>query len=313
MYVSRALLVLLAPFLAACGREAVAREPGSRQCQECHAQVYAEWEGSQHGMAWTNPAVRMLSREFEDENCIDCHAPAPVFTTGIGNRPLPRTARRVEGVDCIACHQLPSGAMAGVRSHTVAPCSPVATPELSEMNFCAGCHNQHKTLDYWRESEWPARGEDCYSCHMPYRDGDPTKGRDHSFLGGHHLPTLQSAVELRGRMEGAEYVVEVENVGAGHAFPTDERSRAVDLFWRVQGEAKWTHLHRIRDPYRHETHIPSTLLHAHETRVLKVPEVPTGAAIEVALFYKRSPYWEDPESPDPEREATLVHSVEVRP
>ena len=35
--------------------------------------------------------------------------------------------------------------------------------------------------------------------------------------------------------------------------------------------------------------------------------------IEVALFYKRSPYWKVPEEPDPEGEAELVHRVVVEP
>ena len=44
---------------------------------------------------------------------------------------------------------------------------------------------------------------------------------------GLHMPTLRSAVELRGRFEDGVYRVELENVGAGHSFPTDERSREI--------------------------------------------------------------------------------------
>jgi len=288
----------------------------SSQCKECHAEAFAEWEGSQHSVSWTNPAVRFLSNDFANQDCIDCHAPRPVFVTGMGNRVLPRQERRVEGVDCIACHQLPEedgGGMAGTDTFANSPCRATAKIELQRVDFCAGCHNQHKTVDQWRDSEWPEKGEDCLSCHMPHRGGDPNAGRDHSFLGGLHMPTLRSAVELRGQIVGGAYQVEVENNGAGHAFPTDERSRAADLFWRVEGSDGWTHLYRIRDPYRHETDIPSTLVHSGETLSLEVPDVPAGAAIEVALFYKRSPYWEDPAAPDPDREATLVHTLMLRP
>jgi hypothetical protein len=291
----------------------------SQQCRECHAEVFAEWEGSQHAKTWVNPAVRMLSNDFANQDCIDCHAPRPVFVTGIGNRVLPREDRRVEGVDCITCHQLPDslgGGMAATFDDRTPPCRPTVQRDLARPELCAGCHNQHKTVDQWKESEWPARGEDCLSCHMPFRNGDPNLGRDHRFLGGYHFPMLQEAVELRGRFENGAYKVELENTKAGHSFPTDERSRAADLFWRVAGEtgpAAWHHLYRIRDPYRYETDVPSTLLHAGKTLALEVPEVPAGSAIEVALFYKRSPYWEDPEHPDPEREALLLHRVEIRP
>ena len=291
----------------------------SEQCRACHAAVFAEWEGSQHSKAWTNPAVRMLSNDFANQDCIDCHAPRPIFVTGIGNRVLPREERRVEGVDCIACHQLPAsagGGMAATFDDDKPPCRPTVQRNLNSPDFCAGCHNQHKTVDQWRESGYPAKGEDCLSCHMPFRNGDPNQGRDHRFLGGYHIPMVQEAVELRGRFEDGAYKVEVENVRAGHAFPTDERSRASDLFWRPvgeQGPASWRHLYRIRDPYRFETDIQRTLIDAGQTLSLAVEGVPAGSAIEVAMFYKRSPYWEDPAHPDPEREAILIHSVEIRP
>lgn len=291
----------------------------SSQCKECHEQAYAEWEGSQHSISWTNPRVKALSNDFANQDCIACHAPRPVFETGIGERVLPRSTRRIEGVDCLACHQLPDGGMAGTISDPRAACRPVAsmlTMNLARPDFCAACHNQHKTVDQWRESEWPERDQDCMSCHMPYRNGDPNQGRDHTFLGGNSLDLLQAAVELRGSHTDGGWVVEVENVGAGHAFPTDERSRRADVFWRPHSETgealEWQHLWRIRDPYRTETDIPSTLLHAHETKVLPIEAAASESVIDVALFYRREPYWADPERPDPENESTLVHSITLQ-
>jgi hypothetical protein len=111
-------------------------------------------------------------------------------------------------------------------------------------------------------------------------------------------------------------VVEIENVGAGHAFPTDERSRRADVFWRPYTEGSeaqtWQHLWRIRDPYRTETDIPSTLLHAQETKVLPIEAATAETQIEVGLFYRREPYWADPSAPDPDRESTLVKSIKLQ-
>jgi len=288
----------------------------SAQCKECHAQAFAEWEGSQHSISWINPRVKALSNDFANQDCIACHAPRPVFETGVGERVLPRSTRRVEGVDCLSCHQLPSGGMAGTISDPRAACRPVAnmqTMDLARPNFCAACHNQHKTVDQWRESEWPDRDQDCMSCHMPYRNGDPNQGRDHTFLGGNDQAMLERAVELRGAFGEDGWVVEIENVGAGHAFPTDERSRRADVFWRPYTAGKtagsWNHLWRIRDPYRTETDIPSTLLHAQETKRLPIAEAQAEDSIEVALFYRREPYWPNPEQPNPDQEATLVHRL----
>ena len=288
----------------------------SVSCQDCHAEVYAEWEGSQHAMAWTNPAVRALSNDFANQDCIDCHAPRPIFVSGIGERVLPRASRRVEGVDCIACHLLPEtsdgspGGMAGTINNDKAACRPVQRVELQRVEFCAGCHDQHETVRQWKASEWPARGEDCLSCHMPYRDGDPNSGRSHACLGGNSLELLKSAVALRGSRVGEGWQIDVENVGAGHSFPTDERSRAADVFWRPLGdEQAWRHLYRFRSPYRFEVDIVDNLLLAHETRSIPLEDADAIGSVEVALFYKRSPHYENPDAPDPDREAVLVQSL----
>lgn len=300
----------------------------SAQCQTCHAEVYAEWSVSWHAQAWTDPEVRLLSNDFRNSDCIDCHAPRPVFETGVGQRVLPRSARQAEGVDCIACHFLPqtapqarSGALvAGTRDEPSAPCRPTAVRSLGSPEYCGVCHDQHKTVQQWKDSKWAADGIGCIDCHMPFRGGDAAKGRDHTMHGGHDIELVRKAVALRGRREGTGWIVEIENVGAGHHFPTDERSRAADVFWRPMSAAAasenpgtWRHLYRFRSPYRHEVDLADTLLAAHATKSLSV-EAPDGSgAIEVALFYKLTPYWQDPAKPDPEVEAKLVQRIELKP
>lgn len=321
-------LVLLAGSAAfwAVFRPAPAEAPpmaftSSVQCRACHAEVYREWETSWHAQAWTDPDVRALSNDFANTDCIDCHAPRPVFETGIGNRVLPRSARRAEGVDCIACHALPalegqSERMAGTIDRLDVPCRPKATLELSRPEFCAPCHDQHKTVEQWRATRYAAEGIDCIDCHMPFRGGDPNLGRDHTSHGAHSLELVQQAVELRARRDRSRVVVEVENVGAGHSFPTDERSRAADVFWRplAQGTpGPWRWLYRFRSPYRDEVGVDDTLLAANATRTLELEEPESAGELEVALFFKLTPYWTDPANPDPERESRLVERVVVAP
>jgi hypothetical protein len=145
------------------------------------------------------------------------------------------------------------------------------------------------------------------------------------------MTLVRSAVTLEAEREGPDILVTVENIMGAHAFPTDERSRAADIFWRPAQEdaavrGGWTHLHRIRDPYRMEVDIPSTLLHALASqdktgvsprRTLRF--TPGGGPIEVALFYKLAPYYRDPdgtvwkteEVTDPLMDSSLVHRVVV--
>ena len=293
----------------------------SSQCAECHAQVDVEWRQSWHAQAWNDEEARRLSENFSNTDCIDCHAPQPVFETGIGNRPLARSTRRGEGVDCISCHQMKDGRMAGTLDNESVACRPTAQRELTRPEACGGCHNQHGTVDQWRASRYAQPGpdfKDCITCHMPYRDpADPTKGRIHVMHGGHDLELVRSAVTLKATRDGGVPVVEVENVGAGHNYPTDERSRASDLFWRTVGadgsQGEWHKLYRFRNPYRFEVGEPNTELPAGQKLTQRIEDADARGAIEVALFYKHSPYYEVPEKPDPEREASLVHSVRLEP
>jgi len=297
----------------------------SRQCEECHAQVYEEWASSEHSTSWTGEDVRALSNDFANKDCIDCHAPRPVFETGIGERVLPRSSRRAEGVDCLSCHQLPEGGMAGTMASATAACRPVERRELARVDLCVSCHDQHETVRQWRATPYPDQGIDCLTCHMPYRDGDPTKGRDHRCLGGHDIDLVRSAVELRGAAASdGGWRVEVENVAGGHHFPTDERSRAADVFWRPladdQGESggRWFHLYRFRSPYRDEVDVADTLLPFGETRTIPLEH---DGPVEVALYYNLRPVYLDPETAapmpleevvDPEPDARLVQRIELR-
>lgn len=310
--------VLIAIFVEPDPADAPLAWTTSRQCAECHAPVYEEWKASWHAQAWTDAEVRKQSDDFANSDCIDCHAPQPVLETGVGKRVLPRSTRRVEGVDCIACHQASGGRMAGTIDHPSAPCRPVAQRDLIRPEFCSGCHDQHGTVQQWRASRFAVPGDgykDCLTCHMPYRGGDPSKGRDHTMHGGHDLALLQAAVTLQIESAGGVPVAVVENVGAGHNFPTDERSRAADVFWRPAAETggAWRHLYRFRSPYRYEVGLADTELPAGASVRLEIPDADARAGVEVALFYKLSPYYADPARPDPEREATLVHRARWSP
>jgi hypothetical protein len=292
----------------------------SQQCAQCHAQVFDEWKVSWHAQAFTDADVRAQTNDFANKDCIDCHAPQPVLSTALGDRVLPRATRRIEGVDCISCHLTADGRVAGTVDNLTAACRPVATRDLLKPEYCAGCHNQHGTVDQWRASKFAQPGagyQDCVACHMPHRDGDPNKGRVHTMHGGHDIEIVRRAVELRVAREASKVVVEVENIGAGHNYPTDERSRASDLFWRpLAGDGTpgaWTHLHRFRNPYRHEVDLVNTELAAGATVRFELDSDAARGPIEVALFYKLSPLWTDPAQPDPEREAQLVHSRRLAP
>ena len=83
IFVSALFLWLLVSLLITGGSEANAGPQtwtSSRQCMSCHEEVFAEWQDSWHARSWTDPDVRAPSQSnnFQNKDCIDCHAPRPL-------------------------------------------------------------------------------------------------------------------------------------------------------------------------------------------------------------------------------------------
>jgi hypothetical protein len=301
------------------------RWESSAQCKECHADVYDEWFGSHHQIAFTNPEVRTTSDEFRKEECMDCHLPRPLAVTGFGKRTLPRRTHFDEGVSCITCHLGPDGGILGRQSRPDAPCKPVANTEFLAVDACASCHNQHGTTDQWRESHYMAQGTDCSACHMPEvqrkrPDGTVRMGRKHVYEGAHDLATLQQAGQFTVARDGAEMTFTLQNVAAGHNFPTEERHRAVDIVYRwvtANGAGEWTRAYRFRNPYRDETTpinpgnavSENTQLPAGQQKTLRAPIPADAVAVEARLWYRLTPFVGDD---DPKSSLLAERRVELR-
>ncbi len=288
----------------------------SKQCLECHADVAKEWQESHHAFAYENPEVRKLSQDFRNEECLACHAPRPVLLFAQGERVLARNAERKLGVDCLACHLVPSGGVATTnpKPQIDAPCRPQTVERLGQADNCAACHNQHKTVEQWRAAperfdDNPLKGDDCLHCHMPvaWRSGG-IRGRDHRFQASHHTPSIQKAVELSAELSNESLHIELVNSGAAHNFPTDERSRAADIQSRWKDEngqwSSWEHVYRFRDPYRDETDLVNTTLISGETWSDDIDLVVEANVFEVRLIYRTNPFQSD-------EDAAVIHTIQL--
>lgn len=274
-----------------------ARFVSAQECKSCHADVFAEWQGTHHQIAFTNPEVRKLSEEYRREECKTCHLPRPVAVTGFLKPTLARLSTFDEGVNCLTCHLAADGTIMASRYVPSAPCRPRRHAQYLAVDLCETCHNQHNTTDQWRASSW-SKTKDCNACHMPeverkLADGSSRQGRDHRYLGSHDLPTLKSAAVFAAARDGAELVLTLRNENAGHNFPTEERSRAVDMVYRfVQQDGSagdWTQAWRGRQPYRDEPG-ENTQLPSGQTKTVRVA-IPAGAVrAETRLWYRLQPY-----------------------
>jgi len=285
------------------------RWESAKQCQSCHQEVYAEWQSSHHGIAFTNPEVRALSDDFRKEECMDCHLPRPLAITGWGKRTLPRRTFLDEGVSCISCHLGEDGGIVARNDRPEVPCKPKRSEAFLAVDSCASCHNQHQTTDQWRASHFAEQGIHCTNCHMPEADrkrpdGTIKKGRGHVYAGAHDKSVLLQAGVFTAVRDGADLVLAIENVGAGHNFPTEERHRAVDLEYRFlgvdgpiagddTGGAKgWSRAWRCRQPYRDEPG-ENTQLPAGQKKEVRV-KVPEGAvAARTRMWYRLTPFCDD--------------------
>jgi nitrate/TMAO reductase-like tetraheme cytochrome c subunit len=315
-------LVVLALFvgglllLEQTGNAAPLAMESSQSCRECHSQQFDEWESSIHAKSFTDPLVLATnqSNNFRKEECIPCHAPAPVFEHGIGKleRVVERVTAREEGVDCLSCHRMGDrvvGPAAAAAGSSRAACRPMARAELASPALCAPCHNQHNTVDEWEASSYPNAGVTCLDCHMQpvtrkTEDGTTRPGRSHKFPGGHDREMLAKAFTLRTEVVdaaegGKKLVVHVSNSGAGHNFPADARHRALDLVVtliqpdgvevppressRPYNRERGTARRRFRNPYREEPERitnreqfgrENTQILAGETVTLEVPYDP---------------------------------------
>lgn len=268
----------------------------SAECRSCHEGVWSEWEGSHHQIAYRNEEVRKLSDDFRNKECQSCHLPRPVLAAGLELRPLQRQSRPDEGIDCLTCHLRADGTIAAARDVADAPCRPRRDDRLLSVALCAVCHNQHKTTDQYHASSWPRRGYHCNDCHMPGTDRGGRPGRGHVFPGAHDSRWLRRAVTFEARFEEGALRLRLANSGAGHAFPTEERSRAADVvvrFVKTDGAVTdWALVRRFRLYYLSEGGRDDTLP-ADEEWTATVAAPADAVAAQARLWYRLMPYAKD--------------------
>ena len=278
--------------------------PKAESCGKCHEEIYQEWSNSRHAVSHNNPNFSASVAEAPLAKwCLNCHLP-------IRSRGLEASNGPPRGVTCAVCH---------IRDNKLLVSKPLSkwgqsehpnaevNPTLSDASFCAGCHqfegptSTHPIVfkgdpvqDTWGEwSRVPEPKSSCQQCHMP-------TGR-HTFYGGHHLKTVQSALEVTVS-EGELTVATTEKVS--HAVPTGDPFRRMVL--RFCGtscdESIKTHTFGIVHTYEEGIMRISrdTRLKPQSSKTLPIP--PGASSWELRYFYA------DPRLAEqlPEHEVSLV-------
>jgi hypothetical protein len=171
-------------------------------CQRCHAEIYEQWDGSLHSLAYADPIYleeeELASVEtagLTDTYCARCHTPIGVLSNEIppiGLENLSEISKK--GIQCDFCHSVnkstgigngafmvsPDGFKRGPFDDSKAPYHGSIFSELhTRSEFCGMCHNVNhpvnglpieETYTEWKEGPYntgdPETSTQCQDCHM---------------------------------------------------------------------------------------------------------------------------------------------------
>lgn len=158
-------------------------------CADCHTDVFEEWAGSLHALAWVSEPYRAeLEGKSKPQGCHGCHIPARLLETDLSQKPPARETELDHGVDCIACHQTADGTVHGPWGAMTD-----AHPSRRDDRFigkgsdalCATCHRTNIGPVIGIAKDFPPAGPACVECHMApverrLEDGGVRAGRSHA-------------------------------------------------------------------------------------------------------------------------------------
>lgn len=217
--------------------------PSIKKCARCHSEVWRDWRGSLHALAYDDPVfsgvLKKISNEKEKKLCLSCHDPS----------------ENGEGVTCYYCHveiQNSTDTIFGPYPPTTQdlPHPTVARKEYLSGAFCGQCHDVKNntgfllftTYSEWKNSQYSLEGITCQKCHMPEdmlrKPVDPPYSTSliltaHGFKGGHSLEQLKKVLNVVLfpvlKKDPLEIRIDLTNKEAGHYFPTGIPTRFIRL------------------------------------------------------------------------------------
>ncbi len=195
----------------------------SKDCKECHAQIYSEFYGSMHANATPSqdPIHKAVwdkhpkNKKFDQYVCGKCHTPAAdnldkMLTKGQKATPDVNNKTHQEAISCAYCHRIQDikknpksntniisnseksyyGTLKGSLESPYHNIEPYTNENMNSGNTCIGCHshkmNKHKLNVCSTNIANEMDGANCVSCHMPKVKGSVSsvsETKTHSFHG----------------------------------------------------------------------------------------------------------------------------------
>lgn len=225
----------------------------NEKCEKCHAAIAVEWRESYHKLAHIDPVYQ---RAFAIEPlpfCQGCHAPE-----ADPSQAVPQALGEL-GVGCVTCHNPTQSVIAaGLMQKSSASETPRSSPphpveHVTEFGRAGGCSNCHQfpfpdanirhgielmqsTINEHALSA--DRDTNCVDCHMPIiRDSlGGASHRSHRFDASRDPEFLRRSVWAQAqRLSPTSVQIQVRVVKAGHAVPTGDLFRRLEVMAEAQG------------------------------------------------------------------------------
>jgi len=229
-----------APQARPAGYDAAAE---NKKCEECHAEIAAEWRGSLHHQAWDDPVFLKAYALEPLPFCRACHVPE----ADPAHLP-PEPARRL-GVGCVTCHA-PEGEISSAHGQTATATRHASRKDarLATAQACQGCHQfefpepQEAAMQGTLEEHKASRFEKlaCQECHMPLvASPGGGKHRDHDFSVIRDPAMLRSAISVRAsRDSDVAITITLSAARVGHAVPTGDMFRRIEVRAKTVGKGE---------------------------------------------------------------------------
>ncbi len=229
------------------------------ECLRCHPDAAAQWERSRHHDAFTNVDFQRSYAREPTPFCRDCHAPGFVRAPALAS-----DAARALGVGCLDCHGDGDGIVTGTSGGRDGPHAVRRTDDFGT-RACKSCHEfsfpessrrpegtmMQTTMSEHRASEF--RDRSCASCHLP----STSAGADHSLASTRDPANKRAALQIEAVRVEEGLRLSLSPRGVGHAFPTGDLYRRLELHAEALDDdgrlvaERTRYLGRHFAPYRH--------------------------------------------------------------
>lgn len=220
------------------------------QCIACHRDIVTEWRTSMHANATRakDPIYALLFTKARkvmgpkvEKGCAKCHNPL----AGLAG-----PTRPLEGVSCVACHEIAPNHPAKLASGEMMKLARQVPGTTGPQSLCLSCHGERKNGQGQHVCTTGAESDHagglCVDCHMKKAPGSPTLGLDkpdhrtHRFPGGHSPQMVKGTLSLALSHDAKtkEIVVRITAGDVGHSLPTGNPMRHIVIHVQAYGKNK---------------------------------------------------------------------------